>query len=65
MKKDNKEQKNTGKKREIEAVVVSNSMEKTVRVQVDRAEAHSVYKKRIKRKKVYFAHTECASALST
>lgn len=58
MKKINKEEKNIGRKREIEAVVTSNSMQKTVKVRVDTLESHPVYKKRIKRKKVYFAHTE-------
>jgi len=46
------------RRREIEGVVTSNSMEKTVKVRVDRIESHPVYKKRIKRKKVFFAHTE-------
>lgn len=58
MKKINEEEKNIGKKREIEAVVTSNSMQKTVKVRVDTLESHPIYKKRIKRKKVYFAHTE-------
>jgi small subunit ribosomal protein S17 len=58
--KKNKEEKTKieSKKREIEGVVVSNSMEKTVKVRVDTVESHPVYKKRVKRKKVYFAHTE-------
>jgi small subunit ribosomal protein S17 len=46
------------KKREIEAVVIGTGMDKTVKVRVDTVESHAVYKKRIKRKKVYFAHTE-------
>jgi len=46
------------KRREIEGVVVSNSMEKTVKVRVDTVESHPIYEKRVKRKKVYFAHTE-------
>jgi small subunit ribosomal protein S17 len=53
-----KETVKTGKKREINGVVVGNKMEKTVKVRVDFVEAHPVYKKVIKRKKVYFAHTE-------
>ncbi len=53
-----KEIKKTGKKREIEGVVTGNKMNKTVKVRVDSVEAHPVYKKIIKRKKVYFAHTE-------
>lgn len=46
------------RRREIEGVVTSNSMEKTVKVRVDTIESHPVYKKRVKRKKVFFAHTE-------
>ena len=46
------------KRREIEAVVVGTSMNKTVRVRVDTVESHAIYKKRIKRKKIYFAHAE-------
>lgn len=53
-----KEIKKIGKKREIEGVVTGNKMNKTVKVRVDSVEAHPVYKKIIKRKKVYFAHTE-------
>lgn len=53
-----KEIKKTGKKREIEGVVTGNKMDKTVKIRVDSVEAHPVYKKIIKRKKVYFAHTE-------
>ena len=52
------EKKVESKRREIEGVVTSNSMEKTVKVRVDTIESHPVYKKRIKRKKVFFAHTE-------
>lgn len=48
---------NKGKKRELNGVIVSNSMEKTVKVRVDRVEAHPVYRKRVKKKKIYFAHT--------
>ncbi|HKM20377.1 MAG TPA: uS17 family ribosomal protein [Candidatus Dojkabacteria bacterium] len=48
----------TDNRRKIEGVVVGNSMEKTVKVRVDTLEAHPVYKKRVKRKKVYFARTE-------
>lgn len=50
--------KKTGRKREIEGVVVGNKMEKTVKVRVDTLLAHPVYKKVVKRKKVFFAHTE-------
>lgn len=57
MNKDKEKTKIKSKKREIEGVVVSNSMEKTVKVRVDTLESHPIYKKRVKRKKVYFAHT--------
>jgi small subunit ribosomal protein S17 len=50
--------KKTGTKREIEGVVVGNKMEKTVKVRVDTLQAHPVYKKVVKKKKVFFAHTE-------
>ena len=58
MNKDKEKTKIKSKKREIEGVVVSNSMEKTVKVRVDTLESQPIYKKRVKRKKVYFAHTE-------
>ena len=54
---ENKTEKKDNRRR-IEGVVTGNSMEKTVKVRVDTLEAHPVYKKRVKRKKVYFAHTE-------
>lgn len=57
MNKDKEKTKIKSKKREIEGVVVNNSMEKTVKVRVDTLESHPIYKKRVKRKKVYFAHT--------
>ncbi|MBP5204147.1 mitochondrial small ribosomal subunit protein uS17m [bacterium] len=53
-----KEEKKTNKKREINGVVISNSMSKVVRVQVDTLESHPVYKKIVRRKKVFFARTE-------
>lgn len=49
---------NTGNKRELEGIVVSNSMIKTVRVRVDTAQAHPVYRKVINKKKIFFAHTD-------
>jgi small subunit ribosomal protein S17 len=49
---------NKGKKRELEGVVVSNSMQNTVRVRVDTAQAHPVYRKVVNKKKIFFAHTE-------
>lgn len=53
------EKNNTRKsnKRIIEGVVIGNQMDKTVKVRVDRLEAHPVYKKVVKRKKVFFART--------
>ena len=47
-----------GKKREIRGVVTGDKMQSTVKVRVDTVEAHPVYKKVVKRKKVYFAHTD-------
>jgi len=35
---------NTGKKRELEGVIVGSSMQNTVRVRVDSVYAHPVYK---------------------
>ncbi len=58
MKKVNKEENRIGKKRMIEAVVTGNSMQNTVKVRVDTLESHPIYKKRVRRKKVYFAHSE-------
>lgn len=48
----------TGKKKELEGVVVSNKMNNTVKVRVDSTQSHPVYKKVIDRKKIFFAHTE-------
>ena len=53
-----KEIKKIGKKREIKGIVTGTKMEKTVKVRVDTVGAHPVYKKIIKMKKVYFAHTD-------
>lgn len=44
-------------KRIIEGVVVGSSMAGTVKVRVDKLERHPVYKKVVKRKKVFFART--------
>jgi small subunit ribosomal protein S17 len=52
------EDKNTGKKREIKGTVVGNKMQGTVKVRVDTLQAHPVYKKTIKKKKIFFAHTD-------
>lgn len=48
----------TSKRRIIEGVVVSNKMEKTVKVLVETLTSHPRYKKVITRRKVFFAHTE-------
>jgi small subunit ribosomal protein S17 len=53
-----KENKRIGKKREIVGTVVGNKMQNTVKVRVDTVQAHPVYKKIVKRKKIFFAHTE-------
>lgn len=50
----------TGKKRELVGVVESNGMQSTVRVRVDSTQSHPVYKKVVKKKKIFFAHTENA-----
>ena len=49
---------NTGKKKELEGVVVSNSMQDTVRVRVDTVHAHPRYRKVVNKKKIFFAHTK-------
>ena len=48
---------NTGKKRELEGVIVGSSMQNTVRVRVDSVYAHPVYRKVVNKKKIFFAHT--------
>ena len=45
-------------KRKLQGVVVSNKMEKTVRVLVARQKAHSRYKKVVGHRKIYFARTD-------
>jgi small subunit ribosomal protein S17 len=45
-------------KRKLVGVVVSNKMEKTVRVLVERQKSHPVYKKVVGVRKIYFAHTD-------
>jgi len=52
------EDKNRGKKREIKGTVVGDKMQSTVKVRVDTLQAHPVYKKTIKKKKIFFAHTD-------
>lgn len=44
------------RKRKLVGVVVSNKMEKTIVVQVDRLVKHPLYKKVLKRKSKFFAH---------
>ncbi len=45
-------------KRVLQGVVVSDKMEKTVVVRVDRRMSHPIYKKTIQRSKKYSAHDE-------
>ncbi len=44
------------KRKELVGVVVSDKMQKTVVVRVDRREAHPIYKKHIVKSKKYHAH---------
>lgn len=53
-------EKTVSNKRIIEGVVVSNKMMNTVRVEVEYFAAHPRYKKVIKKRKTFFAHTEKA-----
>ena len=50
--------KTQGKKRQFTGTVVSNKMDKTVVVAVERLVKHQIYKKYIKRQKKYLAHDE-------
>ncbi len=45
-------------KRKLKGIIVSNKMDKTVVVEVERIKEHSKYKKRYKVHKKYKAHTE-------
>ena len=45
-------------KKELKGKVVSNKMQNTVRVQVERVTKHPVYFKVINKRKVFFAHTD-------
>jgi small subunit ribosomal protein S17 len=45
-------------KKELKGKVVSNKMDKTIRVEVNVPTAHPVYKKVVNKRKVFFAHTE-------
>ncbi len=47
-----------GKRKVLKGIVVSNKMEKTVLVQVERRFRHPLYKKTITRRKKYMAHDE-------
>jgi len=44
------------RKRKLVGIVISNKMEKTIVVQVDRLVKHPLYKKYMKRKSKFFAH---------
>lgn len=46
------------KKKQLKGVVVSNKMDKAVRVRVDTPVRHPVYKKIINKKKIFFARTD-------
>jgi len=48
----------TSRKRKLVGVVVSNKMQKTVVVQVDRLVKHPLYKKYLKRKSKFYAHDQ-------
>ena len=50
--------KNSKNKKQLKGVVVSNKMEKTVRVSVDTPARHPIYKKVVNKRKVFFAHTD-------
>lgn len=47
-----------GMKRQLSGYVVSNKMEKTVTIEVERLVKHPLYKKYIRRHKKYMAHDE-------
>lgn len=55
------EQNSTGNRKVKKGVVVSNKMQKTVVVKVDRTYRHPVYGKVITRGKKYYAHNESGS----
>jgi len=46
------------KKKQLRGKVVGNKMDKTVRVRVDTPVRHSVYKKVVNKRKVFFTHTD-------
>lgn len=47
-----------GTKRQLVGTVLSNKMDKTVTVEVERLVSHSVYKKYVRRRAKYAAHDE-------
>jgi small subunit ribosomal protein S17 len=51
-------QKERGNTKELTGVVVSDKMDKTVVVQVERLVKHTVYKKYVKRRNKFMAHDE-------
>jgi len=52
------EGKNRGKRKELIGVVVSDKMDKTIVVKVERLVTHPLYKKTIKKSKKYKVHDE-------
>ena len=51
-------EKKRGKRKILQGIVVSNKMDKTVVVRVDRKFLHPLYKKYVTRSKKYMAHDE-------
>lgn len=49
---------NKSRRKVLEGTVVSNSMDKTVKVKVETTTSHPVYKKVISKRKIFFARTE-------
>lgn len=50
--------KTRGMKRQVEGTIVSNKMDKTVVVQVERLVKHALYKKYIRRRSTFSAHDD-------
>ena len=48
--------KKRGMKREVNGIIISNKMDKTVVVQVERLVKHPLYKKYIRRRNKFMAH---------
>ncbi len=57
-----KDSQNTAIKKTREGIVVSDSQEKTIIVEVERLVQHSKYKKTIKKSKKYYVHDEHSKA---